>query len=179
MTEETNESMSEVTPAESTESVQTEPTDVYHTGCVKWFENRRGFGFIIDIDTGKDVFVHNRDISVVNPSTYRKLFSGEYVSFKIGKQDDGREKCISVTGIRGGPLLVDNEEYNYRSYPKNNDYSTSEYKSAPTEEYSGGDGDADDGDADEDVKEVINKEAPEGIEIQEIDGLHVSETLGQ
>lgn len=92
-----------------------------NTGIVDWFNVRKGFGFIkvIRDDDMNDisVFCHQSNISPKRDATFRKLFPGEYVSFEIKKTDDKTE-AVSIKGIGGGPLLIDNESYNYKFFPK-------------------------------------------------------------
>ena len=47
-------------------------------GRVKWFDNRKGFGFI-EQDTGEDVFVHHTNIE---GEGFRTLNDGEMVYFE-------------------------------------------------------------------------------------------------
>ncbi len=49
------------------------------TGVVKWFSNRKGYGFI-EQQEGDDIFVHH---SVINMSEFRTLSEGDRVSFGI------------------------------------------------------------------------------------------------
>ena len=49
------------------------------SGKVKWFDNKKGFGFIAD-DAGQDVFVHHTPII---GSGYKTLNEGEAVTFEI------------------------------------------------------------------------------------------------
>ena len=49
------------------------------TGRVKWFDNRKGFGFI-EQESGEDVFVHHTCIKVEG---FRTLNDGELVKFEI------------------------------------------------------------------------------------------------
>ncbi len=49
------------------------------SGKVKWFDNKKGFGFIAD-DAGQDVFVHHTSII---GSGYKTLNEGEVVTFEI------------------------------------------------------------------------------------------------
>ena len=75
-------------------------------GRVKWFNKRRGFGFIVDVDDDtKEYFCHH---SAVNPNTncWRILHEGEYVEFDLENGKQG-EQCVNVTGLRGGPLRCD------------------------------------------------------------------------
>ena len=55
------------------------------SGKVKWFDNKKGFGFIIQ-DTGQDVFVHHTSIM---GSGFKTLNEGEVVTFDIIQSDKG------------------------------------------------------------------------------------------
>jgi CspA family cold shock protein len=54
-------------------------------GTVKWFNEKKGFGFIEQED-GDDVFVHQ---SAINMSGFRTLREGERVSFEVEERDRG------------------------------------------------------------------------------------------
>lgn len=55
------------------------------SGKVKWFDNKKGFGFILQ-DTGHDVFVHH---TAIDGSGYKSLQQGEVVDFEIINSDKG------------------------------------------------------------------------------------------
>ena len=55
------------------------------SGKVKWFDNARGFGFIVQ-DTGQDVFVH---FSSIQGNGYKTLNEGEEVVFEVVPSDKG------------------------------------------------------------------------------------------
>jgi CspA family cold shock protein len=55
------------------------------SGKVKWFDNKKGFGFIAH-DSGKDVFVHHTSIM---GKGYRTLNEGETVDFELIESDKG------------------------------------------------------------------------------------------
>lgn len=48
-------------------------------GHVKWFDTKKGYGFIIGPD-GKDVFVH---YSCIDGDGFRSLREGEHVEFDV------------------------------------------------------------------------------------------------
>jgi len=54
-------------------------------GKVKWFNNKKGFGFISS-DSGQDVFVHQSEIKAEG---YRALEEGQMVEFEIVKGPKG------------------------------------------------------------------------------------------
>jgi CspA family cold shock protein len=49
------------------------------SGKVKWFDNRHGFGFIIQ-EPGPDVFVHH---SAIAGGGFKTLIEGEVVTFDV------------------------------------------------------------------------------------------------
>lgn len=54
-------------------------------GKVKWFDNKKGFGFIAQ-DAGMDVFVHHTNIT---GKGYKTLNEGEVVTFDLISTDKG------------------------------------------------------------------------------------------
>ena len=55
------------------------------TGIVKWFNEKKGFGFILN-DAGEDVFVHYREIK---GDGFKTLHENERVSFLVDKGPKG------------------------------------------------------------------------------------------
>ena len=45
------------------------------------------------------------------------VISGEYVSSISSSQAD-KSEAVDVKGIGGGPLLIDNESFNFKFFPK-------------------------------------------------------------
>jgi CspA family cold shock protein len=60
------------------------------TGTVKWFSLQKGFGFIVNTATGKDVFVH---ISAVEKAGLTKLSEGQQIEFVL---EENRGKATAV-----------------------------------------------------------------------------------
>lgn len=54
-------------------------------GTVKWFNERKGFGFI-EQDSGGDIFVH---YSAISASGFRTLTEGQRVSFDVTQGKKG------------------------------------------------------------------------------------------
>jgi CspA family cold shock protein len=61
-------------------------------GKVKWFNERKGYGFI-EKDEGGDVFVH---YSAITGDGFRTLYEGQRVSFEI---EDG-QKGPAATNVK-------------------------------------------------------------------------------
>lgn len=55
------------------------------SGKVKWFNNKKGFGFIVQ-DSGQDVFVHHTSILGAG---YKTLNEGEVVTFEAIPSERG------------------------------------------------------------------------------------------
>ncbi len=56
------------------------------TGKVKWFNSKKGFGFIIPDDGGEDLFVHHSEIKTTG---YAELKEGQAVQFDVGQGKKG------------------------------------------------------------------------------------------
>ncbi|NQS88578.1 cold shock domain-containing protein [Patescibacteria group bacterium] len=54
-------------------------------GTVKWFDDRKGYGFITRAD-GKDVFVH---FSNITREGFKSLKEGDKVSFDVQESERG------------------------------------------------------------------------------------------
>ena len=55
-------------------------------GTVKWFNSEKGFGFITDEATGKDVFVH---FSGIVAEGFKPLEEGQNVTFDTTETERG------------------------------------------------------------------------------------------
>ena len=61
-------------------------------GTEKWFNARRGFGFVCDED-GLEHFVHYSQIRI---DGFKKLGEGQKVTFEIGEDEKGRSVALEV-----------------------------------------------------------------------------------
>ena len=57
-----------------------------HQGTVKWFNAKKGFGFIIDSESEKEIFAH---FSAITMDGFKELKDGEKVEFDIVDGDKG------------------------------------------------------------------------------------------
>ena len=65
-------------------------------GTVKWFNTKKGFGFIEPEDGGKDVFVH---ISAVEASGLAGLEDNQKVTYELEDGRDGRQMAGDLKAV--------------------------------------------------------------------------------
>ena len=65
-------------------------------GTVKWFNTKKGFGFIEPEDGGKDVFVH---ISAVEASGLESLEDNQKVTYELQEGRDGRQMAGDLKAV--------------------------------------------------------------------------------
>lgn len=63
------------------------------TGKVKWFDPKKGYGFIVPDDGGRDLFVH---ITAVQKAGYTDLVQGVRVSYEIRPDREGNPTAESL-----------------------------------------------------------------------------------
>jgi CspA family cold shock protein len=65
------------------------------TGEVKWFNNAKGWGFIVPEGSDEDIFVH---FSSIQGTGYKTLTAGQNVNFTLQKGERGLH-AMEVTPI--------------------------------------------------------------------------------
>jgi cold shock protein len=60
--------------------------DCMAKGTVKWFNEKKGFGFIVDPEVPTDIFVH---FSVIQADGFKTLNEGETVEYELYQDEKG------------------------------------------------------------------------------------------
>jgi CspA family cold shock protein len=63
-------------------SPKQDPAPIYKEGIVKYFNKKKGYGFISPDDKSKDIFVHISDLNI-------KIKKGHKVRFQVEKEAKG------------------------------------------------------------------------------------------
>ncbi|MBN1800165.1 MAG: cold-shock protein [Candidatus Lokiarchaeota archaeon] len=71
------------------------------TGQVKWFSNKKGFGFI-NSEEGEDIFVHFSAIQV-DEGVFKTLYQDDKVEFEVVEGKDGRPQANNVVVTEKAP----------------------------------------------------------------------------
>tara|TARA_B100000965_G_scaffold187734_1_gene156674 strand:+ start:3192 stop:3584 length:393 start_codon:yes stop_codon:yes gene_type:complete len=88
-----------------------------YTGCVKWFNNKSGYGFITLLGEnelkGKDIFAHHSSIKAKG-DLYKYLVQGEYVEFEVQSMEskEHEHQAAGITGVLGGDLMCETRHKN-------------------------------------------------------------------
>jgi cold shock protein len=80
------------------------------TGTVKWFNNAKGYGFILSEECGDDIFAH---YSAIDMDGYKTLKAGQMVNFELVEGDKG----IHAEHIKAGEMRTETESQNSEHLP--------------------------------------------------------------
>lgn len=69
------------------------------SGTVKWFNNAKGYGFIVPESGGEDIFVH---YSTIDGNGFKTLKEGQTVHFEAVTSPRGVQ-TTRVVGMEGNP----------------------------------------------------------------------------
>ena len=79
------------------------------TGTVKWFNNAKGYGFILPDGGGTDLFAH---YSAITMSGYKTLRAGQMVEFEVQDGPKGLHAVnIRAMGAPPGEPLEPRDEF--------------------------------------------------------------------
>ncbi len=84
------------------------------TGIVKWFDSKKGYGFI-ERDFGGDIFVHYTSLKVEG---FKKLEEGQRVQYEVGQKDKG----IQAFNV----IVIEEEDNGETPQEDNNEEETDE-----------------------------------------------------
>ncbi|PCK10161.1 MAG: cold shock domain protein CspD [Alteromonadaceae bacterium] len=93
------------------------------SGTVKWFNNAKGFGFILPDDGGDDLFAHYSSIKM---DGYRTLKAGQQVGFNIEQGEKGLH-AIEIRALESTASDANKTEANQKADAE----STSTKEAAP------------------------------------------------
>lgn len=99
-------------------------------GIVKWFNKMKGYGFVQQLNTENDYFVHFSQLKCSDEKCTKYLVAGEYVQFNISEpsvstatnDDRSSQVAVDVTGIFHGPLMYENHQSQQRTYLQGNSF---------------------------------------------------------
>ena len=66
------------------------------SGRVKWFDSKKGYGFIKDSDSEKDIFLH---VSTLEKSKLSVLKENQEIQFEI-KEEKGKLQAVNLKRIK-------------------------------------------------------------------------------
>lgn len=74
---------------------------------VKWFDAKKGYGFVVNPNGGPDIFVHYSQIE--SEERFKTLKTGQEVEFELSDGDKGSH-ALHVVAIDDGPVQSEDVE---------------------------------------------------------------------
>lgn len=96
-------------------------------GTCKWFDSQKGYGFLTDSETKKDVFCHYSQIQM---DGFKTLHEDDMVEYElgIGSGNDSREQAVNVKPILTRKMIEDSlKEDNQHIQTMKDGYGVTKY----------------------------------------------------
>lgn len=91
------------------------------TGTVKWFNNAKGFGFILPEDGGEDLFAHYSSIEM---DGYKTLKAGQAVTFELVQGQKGLHATrIKVVELAQNSSTANSQNGNANSHNRKTEFA--------------------------------------------------------
>jgi len=71
-------------------------------GKVKWFNNAKGYGFVLPDDGGEDLFIH---YSAIQMDGYKTLKAGQDIQFDVVEGPKGLH-AVNIQDVDGGQITT-------------------------------------------------------------------------
>ncbi len=79
------------------------------TGTVKWFNNAKGYGFVLAQDSGEDLFIHYSSIQM---DGYKSLKAGQEIEYDVQEGPKGKH-AVNIrhvgTAVSAPPQTQENQ----------------------------------------------------------------------
>lgn len=63
------------------------------TGKIKFFNQEKGYGFIVPEAGGNDIFLHMTELE---KSGYKGINIGQHVSYELGTNHKGKQQAVNI-----------------------------------------------------------------------------------
>ena len=95
--------MSDTTTATNTTVTSTTAVNETFLGRIKWFNSPRGYGFVTNVKTNEDFFVHHSGVTV-REECWKTLYPGEYVSYSLQVDENDKQQTVWSIAKKVGHL---------------------------------------------------------------------------
>ena len=65
-------------------------------GTIKWFDEKKGFGFVANDEDHKEYFFH---YSEIQKPGFKTVFDGQAVEFELKEDNQGRDQAVNIKEI--------------------------------------------------------------------------------